>query len=72
LDFWIGDWDVYDMPATGKTAAHATITSLLGKCVIHEPAPGPEPYLIELLAQRAMMLATAILFFSSIIMWPLP
>jgi hypothetical protein len=36
LDFWIGDWDVYDMPATGKPAAHVTITSLLDKCVIHE------------------------------------
>jgi hypothetical protein len=36
LDFWVGDWDVYDMPATGQPAAHATITSLLDKCVIHE------------------------------------
>jgi len=36
LDFWVGDWDVYDMPGTGKRAAHATITSLMDKCVIHE------------------------------------
>jgi hypothetical protein len=36
LDFWVGDWDVYDMPGTGTPAAHANITSLLDKCVIHE------------------------------------
>src|SRR5260370_15206346 len=36
LDFWVGDWDAYDMPATGRPAAHVTITSLLDKCVIHE------------------------------------
>jgi len=37
LDFWVGDWDVFDMPATGApAAAHATITSLLDKCVVHE------------------------------------
>jgi hypothetical protein len=36
LDFWVGDWDVYDVPASGKPGAHVTITSLLDKCVIHE------------------------------------
>lgn len=36
LDFWVGDWDVYDQPATGKPTAHATITSLMDGCVIHE------------------------------------
>ena len=36
LDFWLGDWDVYDMPGNGAPAAHASITSLLDRCVIHE------------------------------------
>jgi hypothetical protein len=36
LDFWLGDWDVYDMPGHSAPAARARITALLDRCVIHE------------------------------------
>ena len=35
LDFWLGDWDVYDV-GSAQPAARAQITQLLDGCVIHE------------------------------------
>ena len=36
LDFWIGDFDAFDLDAPEKVAARAHITGILGACVIHE------------------------------------
>lgn len=35
FDFWIGDWDVYDVGTPNKIA-HAQIESILGGCVLRE------------------------------------
>lgn len=36
LDFWMGDFDAFDLDAPSKVAARAQITGILGGCVIHE------------------------------------
>lgn len=35
LDFWLGDWDVYDLGGT-TAVARAHITPILDGCVVHE------------------------------------
>ena len=44
LDFWLGDWDVFDVAGGVAAVAHAHITRLLDNCVLHEryesAAPG--------------------------------
>ncbi len=36
FDFWLGDWDVYDVPDTGAVVARARITRMLGGCALRE------------------------------------
>jgi hypothetical protein len=36
LDFWVGDWDTYDMADTTKAVARNLVTSILGGCALHE------------------------------------
>jgi len=36
FDFWVGDWDVFDVESPDKLAAHARIDLILGGCAIHE------------------------------------
>lgn len=36
LDFWLGDWDVFDLGGGAAPVARAKITRLLDDCVIHE------------------------------------
>jgi hypothetical protein len=35
FDFWIGDWNAYDI-ATGKKDAHVKVERILDGCVLHE------------------------------------
>lgn len=36
LDFWLGDWDVYDVDGAQQAVARARITRILEGCVVHE------------------------------------
>jgi ketosteroid isomerase-like protein len=36
FDFWIGDWDVFEPPDSGASAAHVRVDGILGGCVLHE------------------------------------
>jgi hypothetical protein len=36
FDFWLGDWDTYDMADTTKVVARLQVTSILGGCVLRE------------------------------------
>jgi hypothetical protein len=36
FDFWIGDWDVFDVERPTVLVAHARIESMLNGCVLHE------------------------------------
>jgi hypothetical protein len=36
LDFWLGDWDVYDAGGASQAVARAHITRTLDGCVVHE------------------------------------
>lgn len=36
FDFWLGDWDVYDVSDDKTVAATVRIESILGDCVLHE------------------------------------
>ena len=36
LDFWLGDWDVYDVGGAPQSVARARITRILDGCVVHE------------------------------------
>ena len=36
LDFWLGDWDTFDMGEKGPSVARNRVTSILHGCVIHE------------------------------------
>jgi hypothetical protein len=36
LDFWVGDWDVFDVDADAAPAARVHVTRVLDGCVIHE------------------------------------
>lgn len=40
LDFWVGDWDVFDVDAPGKVAARTTVTRILGGCALREVYDG--------------------------------
>jgi ketosteroid isomerase-like protein len=35
LDFWVGDWDVFDVGST-SSSAHVRVDRILGGCVLHE------------------------------------
>lgn len=43
LDFWLGDWDVFDVGGGGAPVARAQITRRLDDCVIHERYESAEP-----------------------------
>lgn len=36
FDFWIGDWDVYEVAELSTRVAHTGVDSILGGCVLHE------------------------------------
>ena len=36
LDFWLGDWDTYEMADTAKVVARNRVTAILGGCVLRE------------------------------------
>ncbi len=36
FDFWLGDWDTYDMTDTSKAVAGTRVTRILGGCVLRE------------------------------------
>ena len=36
FDFWVGDWDVFDVDSPAKIAAHARVDLILGGCAVHE------------------------------------
>ena len=36
FDFWLGDWDTYEMADTAKVVARNRVTSILGGCVLRE------------------------------------
>jgi hypothetical protein len=36
FDFWLGDWDTYEVADTSKVVARNRVTSILGGCVLRE------------------------------------
>jgi hypothetical protein len=40
FDFWIGDWDVFDVERPAVIVAHARVESILNGCVLHEVYQG--------------------------------
>lgn len=40
LDFWIGDWDVFDVERPAVVVAHASVELILNSCVLHEVYEG--------------------------------
>ena len=40
FDFWIGDWDTYDVDSPNKAVAHNRVDLILDRCVIHEVYDG--------------------------------
>jgi hypothetical protein len=36
FDFWIGDWDVFDVERPSAIVAHARVELILNRCVLHE------------------------------------
>ncbi|HEX4388563.1 MAG TPA: hypothetical protein VH109_08050 [Steroidobacteraceae bacterium] len=36
FDFWLGDWDVFDVGGAATAVARAHITRILDGCVVHE------------------------------------
>jgi hypothetical protein len=42
LDFWIGDWDVFDVDKPGVKSAHVRVDSILDGCVLHEQYEDPK------------------------------
>jgi hypothetical protein len=42
FDFWLGDWDVYDVPDTTKVVARARISRMLGGCALREVYTQPD------------------------------
>lgn len=36
FDFWVGEWDVFDVDKPDTMAAHARVDLILGDCVLHE------------------------------------
>jgi ketosteroid isomerase-like protein len=36
LDFWVGDWDVFDAPSPSKSVAHVRVDRVLGGCALRE------------------------------------
>lgn len=41
LDFWIGDWDVFEVDKPGVTSAHVRVDLILDGCVLHEQYEDP-------------------------------
>lgn len=41
LDFWIGDWDVFDVDKPEVKSAHVRVDSILDGCVLHEQYEDP-------------------------------
>jgi len=41
FDFWIGNWDVFDVAAPKVVSAHVRVDSILGGCVLHEQYQDP-------------------------------
>lgn len=41
FDFWLGDWDAFELDAT-KPDARVRVTSILGGCVVHEDYEQPD------------------------------
>ena len=41
LDFWIGNWNVYDVSDEKTIAAHVRVDSILDGCVLHESYEDP-------------------------------
>jgi len=42
FDFWIGDWDAFDIDNANKVAARARVTRILGGCVLLEDYQGAD------------------------------
>ena len=42
FDFWLGDWDVYDVPDTTRVVARARISRMLGGCALREVYTQPD------------------------------
>ena len=42
FDFWIGDWDVFDVQRPAVVVAHAHVELILNGCVLHELYQGIE------------------------------
>jgi hypothetical protein len=40
FDFWLGDWDVFDVERPAVIVAHARVESILNGCVLHEVYQG--------------------------------
>ena len=36
FDFWVGDWDAYDLSDTAKAVARVQVTSIMDGCVVRE------------------------------------
>jgi hypothetical protein len=36
FDFWVGDWDAYDLSATAKAVARLQVTRIMDGCVLRE------------------------------------
>jgi hypothetical protein len=42
FDFWLGDWDVFDLGNTGPAVAHTRVDQILGGCALHEDYQGTD------------------------------
>jgi len=42
FDFWIGDWDAFDLDNPGKVVARTRVTRILGGCVLLEDYQGAD------------------------------
>src|SRR5688500_577041 len=36
FDFWVGDWDAYDLPDTAKAVARIQVSSIMDGCALRE------------------------------------
>ena len=36
FDFWVGDWDAYDLPNTAKAVARIQVSSIMDGCALRE------------------------------------
>jgi hypothetical protein len=42
FDFWVGDWDAFDVDSPGKVVARTRVTRILGGCVLLEDYQGAD------------------------------